>query len=81
MALRHGAVDGGTGALRRPAQPAEVDLDGEVRLAGVGQRIRVTVAAQRLQGLGEGRLGVTVVDHEGAPPSRTRRCASPLAMP
>ena len=63
--------------LRRPArkplapiastaarQRLEIDMRGEIDVAGRGQRIGIGVLADRLQGVADGAFGMAVVDHQ-----------------
>ena len=51
-------------ARRRRGELREIDMDGEVGRAGLGERIGIGVAAHRLQRVAEGRTLVAVVDDE-----------------
>ncbi len=57
---------------RRPGERGEIDLRGEVGLAGGGQGIGETVPGHRLERVGGAAVEVAVIDGEGAPRPRGR---------
>src|SRR6185437_13597788 len=65
IALIDRTVDGGAGGARASRHRGEIDMRGEVALAGRNERVDISVRAQGLQSVAKPGDGVAVVDQQG----------------